>query len=280
MSELSVPAVDVTGGEVRCPQCERGFLAANPAGGREMRCDTCSSSYPVTDGVVDLLPGTSMRRSLAQMSMEAEPIVRIYESRLWRRGPHVAFALGISFQHEQELIVRAAELKGAETILDLACGPGIYARPFAREVRAGHVVGLDLSLPMLRYASRRAREEGLRNLLLVHATALSLPFAPEHFDLVNCCGALHLFPDVQRALSEVHRVLKPGGRFTLAAFRRSDGRVATLRASVRRRLYGIDAFSPRELESRLRAAGLGKVQCHHARAAWLIMSARKTNPEG
>jgi len=36
-----VPAVDVTGGEVRCPQCERGFLAANPAGGREMRCDTC-----------------------------------------------------------------------------------------------------------------------------------------------------------------------------------------------------------------------------------------------
>ena len=160
MSELSVPAVDVTGGEVRCPQCERGFLAANPAGGREMRCDTCSSSYPVTDGVVDLLPGTSMRRSLAQMSMEAEPIVRIYESRLWRRGPHVAFALGISFQHEQELIVRAAELKGAETILDLACGPGIYARPFAREVRAGHVVGLDLSLPMLRYASRRAREEG------------------------------------------------------------------------------------------------------------------------
>src|SRR5438094_9726156 len=120
MSELRVPAVDVTDGEVRCPQCEQGFLAANPAGGQVMRCDTCSSSYPVSDGIVDLLPGTSMRRSLAQMSMEAEPIVRIYESRLWRRGPHVAFMLGISFQHEQELIVRAAELEGAETSRGLA----------------------------------------------------------------------------------------------------------------------------------------------------------------
>jgi len=234
----------------------------------------------VSDGILDLLPGAPMRRSLAQISMEAEPIVRVYESRLWRRGPHVALVLGISFEREQELILRAGALTGSERILDLACGPGIYTRPFARRVPAGSVVGLDLSLPMLRYASRRVREQGLHNVLLVHGTALGLPFAPDHFDLVNCCGALHLFPDARRALAEVHRVLKPGGRFTVAAFRRSDGPVATLRNTIGRRLYGIDAFSPRDLAVRLREAGLDAVECLHARAAWLIMSARKDPGSG
>jgi SAM-dependent methyltransferase len=207
--------------------------------------------------------------------MEAEPIVRIYESRLWRRSPYVALLTGITFERELELILRVADLTGADRILDLACGPGIYTRPFAQRAPAGSVVGLDISLPMLRYASRRARRERVENVLWIHGAALNLPFPEGHFDLVNCCGALHLFPDVARVLSEVHRVLKPTGRFTVAAFRRAEGRFAEVRAAVRRRLYGIDAFSPDDLESRLQQAGLSEIQCHHARRAWLIMSARK-----
>ena len=272
-------ALDLARGEVRCPACAGGFLTIASPAEAAAGCAACGASYPVEDGVIDLLPGDAARRSLAQMIMEAEPVVRIYESRLWRRGPHVSLVLGISFEREQALILGVADLTGAETVLDLACGPGIYTRPFARALPAGTVIGLDLSLPMLRYANRRAREEALDNILLIHGTALDLPFASNHFDLVNCCGALHLFPDLGRALGEVHRVLKPGGRFTAAAFRRSEGRVAALRAAARRRLYGIDAFSPRELESRLRQARLGTVQLHHDRAAWLIVSARKTNEE-
>ena len=268
----------VTAAEVRCPGCERGFLAGWERSD-EVRCLECSSSYPVQDAVIDLLPNESMHRSLAQRSMEAEPIVRIYESRLWRRGPHIALILGISFEGEMRLILRAAELTGAERILDLACGPGIYTRSLARQVSAGSVVGLDLSLPMLRYASRRVREQGLENVLLIHGNALNLPFPPDHFDVVNCCGALHLFPDVPRALREIHRVLRPSGRFTVATFRRSEGRFAEVRAAVRRRLYGLDAFSPNDLESRLREAGLSEMQCHHARRAWLIVSARKAAKE-
>ena len=264
---------------VLCPQCGQEFLSRSSSRDEEVRCRSCSATYPVTEGVLDLLPGVPMKPSPAQRTMEAEAIVRIYESRWWRRSALFALLLGISFDREQELILRTAHLTGAETVLDLACGPGIYARPFARAVAAGTVVGLDISLPMLRYASRRAREEGLTNLLLIHGTALDLPFPPAHFDVVNCCGALHLFPDVPRVLREIERVLRPGGRFTVAAFRRSVGRIAAFRATARRRLYGIDAFTPEELESRLVEAGLGDVQCHHARAAWLVMSARKTGRE-
>ncbi len=229
--------------------------------------------------MIDLLPGEVVRRSLAQRSMEWEPIVRIYESRLWRRSPYVALFLGISFERELDVILRAAQLTGAAKILDLACGPGIYTRPFARGLMGGCVAGLDISLPMLRFASRRAREQSVENVLWIHGTALDLPFPPDHLDLVNCCGALHLFPDVTRALAEVCRVLKPAGRFTVATFRRGEGRAADLRAAARRRLSGLDAFSASDLESRLHAAGLGDVQFHHARRAWLIASARKTDNE-
>jgi ubiquinone/menaquinone biosynthesis C-methylase UbiE len=207
--------------------------------------------------------------------MEAEPIVRIYESRLWRRSPWFGLALGIGFDAELEMILRAAALRESETVLDLACGPGIYTRPLARRVASGLVVGLDLSWPMLRYASARARAEGLANVLFLRGTALQIPFAPGRFDAVNCCGALHLFPDVPRVLGEVARVLSPGGRFTVATFRTRADPVARLASWLRRRLLGIDAFTPRALEARLTDAGLREVQCHHARGVWLVMSGRK-----
>jgi ubiquinone/menaquinone biosynthesis C-methylase UbiE len=218
---------------------------------------------------------TAVRRSLAQRAMESEAIVAIYEGRLWRQSAMAALALGISFEREQQLIGHAARLSPGDTLLDLACGPGIYARPFARQAAPGLVVGLDLSAPMLRHAHRRARAEKLANLVLVRGDASCLPFASDRFDVVNCCGALHLFPDADQALREVHRVLKPGGRFTAAAFRRGAGRFATLGAELRRHIMGIDSFTPEELRSRLGAAGLGEVACHHARAQWLIMSARR-----
>ncbi len=259
---------------VLCPKCGQGFLSLSSSRNEEARCGSCSAAYPLAENVLDLLSGVSMTPSLAQRAMESEAIVGIYESRWWRRSALVTRLLAISFEQEQELILRSVSLKGAETVLDLACGPGIYARPLAWKLPAGTVVGLDISLPMLRYASRRGREENLKNLVLIHGTALQLPFPSNRFDFVNCCGALHLFPDVPRVLGEIHRVLKPGGGFTVAASRLGTGTVAALATAVRR-LLGVDAFSPDELGSQLKNVGFEQVQCHHAQRIWLIMSARK-----
>jgi ubiquinone/menaquinone biosynthesis C-methylase UbiE len=57
--------------------------------------------------------------------------------------------------------------------------------------------------------------------VLIHGDALDLPFPDERFEAVNCCGALHLFPDVPRSLEEIRRVLTPGGRFATAVYRRA-----------------------------------------------------------
>jgi SAM-dependent methyltransferase len=213
------------------------------------------------------------RRSWAQRAMEAAPIVRIYESRLWRRSLVVRGVLGLPFERESALILAAMQLDATRDVLDVACGSGIYTRPLARALPDGRVVGLDLSRPMLRHALRRARAERLPNVSFVRGDALRLPFADARFDAVNCCGALHLFPDAARALSAVYRVLRPGGRFTVAAVRRNEGLLAPL-AGVLARL-GVESFTPPALETLLGSAGFESVRVHYAHALWVIASAAK-----
>ena len=258
---------------IRCPACRKGLLTSVDPG--EVRCRDCDARYPVAQDILDLLPGYAGERSIAQASMEWEPLVRIYESRLWRRNPIVAALSRISFENEYALISREARLQGHEDLLDLACGPGIYARRLGPALARGSVIGLDLSLPMLRYAARRAREERLENLTLIRGSAMELPFETDRLEAVICCGALHLFPDADRVLEEIQRVLKPGGRFAVAAFRHGEGRLGERRAEWRRRLYGLDSFTPDELAARFERAGLSEPRCLHSAGLWLIMSARK-----
>jgi SAM-dependent methyltransferase len=258
---------------LRCPACRRGALTVATAG--PLRCAECRSEYPVEDGVVDLLPADTRGWSLAKWTMEVEPIARLYDSRLWRRSGLLTVALGISFEREEATLLDAAGLAPADTVLDLACGPGIYTRSFARRVPDGRVFGLDLSRPMLRAAARGVREDGLANVVLVRGTALDLPLPAAACDAVHCAGALHLFPDVPRVLAEVARVLKRGGRFTVATVLRGEGRLAALAGAVRRRATGMDSFTPAELGARLEGVGLRDVRVHHAERAWLLVSARK-----
>ena len=207
--------------------------------------------------------------------MESDSIVRVYESRFWRRSPLVATLTQLSFEQEFEMVLHAAKLKGTETLLDLACGTGIYARPFAKLLDRGAVFGLDISKPMLKYAGKQAGREALKNVFFMNGDAMGLPFLDNSFEVVNCCGALHLFADVPHALGELSRVLKPGGRFTFATFRQREGALAERIVRLRQSATGINAFRPAELEQRLNQAGLEEVKCHHAKGIWLVMSAVK-----
>lgn len=265
---------------VRCPACKAGASAL--AGGDDATsfCAACGARFPFREGFLDLLPPTEEGRTSVQALMEWPPLIRIYESRLWRRSVVFNLLAGLSFERECRLIEQAACFEPNQHVLDLACGSGIYTRRFARAVPRGAVVGLDLSAPMLRYAARATREEQLANLLLVRGDAMDLPFAAERFDRVNCCGALHLFPDASHVLGEVARVLRPSGRLTLAAIRRGEGARAEKRARARQRSYGVMAFTPSELSAWFERAGLSEPRCLHAARSWLIMSALKPARDG
>lgn len=253
-----------------CPTCKKGQLDPTSA---SACCTHCGASFPVRERLLDLLPESSQVPMAAPM--EWGWMVQLYETRWWRRGFLNTLFLGISFKNEYRMIVQAMNLKGDETVLDLACGPGMYARPLSRELDSGTVAGLDLSVPMLNYSAFKAQSEGIDNLLLIHGSAKDLPFPDCEFDVVNCCGALHLFSQLS-TVQGICRVLKPGGRFTVATTRR------LLQGPVGRRIYdyltrrgGVKYFYQEELESLLRDAGFTDVVCHYAKRYWHIMSAVK-----
>lgn len=263
---------------VLCPTCKTGQLALESATSSGVQCADCSASFTVKDGVIDLLSASSRPRSLTQALMEWEPFIAIYESQWFRKGPGFTLVSGISFDKEYEMLTQAAQLEGDEIVLDLGCGSGIYSRPCAQRLNRGTVVGLDLSVPMLNYASSQARSEQLRNLLFIHGNALDLPFPDSEFDAVICCATIHHFsiPDLLRAIMEVRRVLKPGGHLMTASLRNwIPGKLSKRFVDLHYQKVGTNFFRPGDLESLFKQAGLNSVECHHAKRYWLIMSAVK-----
>ena len=210
-------------------------------------------------------------RGLAQHLLRWPRLVHLYETPLWRRSPFLARANGISLRNELASIGAAAEIDRARSVLDLGCGTGITSRPFAAQMPKGRVVGLDVLPTMLHYARRKARRVKLPNLAFVCATAEDLPFASESFDVVNCCGALHNFDDLERALAGIVRVLRPGGRFTVATYRKDAGR--RFEGFLRR--IRANSFSVPDLADRFAHAGLADFACLHEGPSWIVAVARK-----
>ena len=101
-----------------------------------------------------------------------------------------------------------------DQVLDVGCGTGLFSRELARVVGpTGRVVGLDLAPAMLSRARENLRRRPPRaEVRFVEGSALALPFADESFDGVATAFVLHTLPDLERALAEMVRVLRPGGR--------------------------------------------------------------------
>ncbi|MFQ5974681.1 MAG: methyltransferase domain-containing protein, partial [Alphaproteobacteria bacterium] len=121
----------------------------------------------------------------------------------------------------------ALGLRAGERVLDVGCGPGLLAYDMALEVGpGGQVVGLDNSSAMLRLAEQRC--EHLSQVVLKEGVAENLPEDDRSFDAVACSQVLLYVADVSRAVAEMHRVLKPGGRIAVIE---TDWRGVVLSAS-------------------------------------------------
>lgn len=163
-----------------------------------------------------------------------------------------------------EDLVRRAQLRAGESVLDVACGTGVVARLAAKKVAPAQVTGLDLNGGMLAVA-RSVPNDGA-SINWMEGSALDLPFPAGHFDVVLCQLGLQFFPDQPKALAEMRRVLRDGGRAALSVYtpiERTPGAHAFVRAldevlgpDASRIKRGEHSFAaPAQLEGLLRDAG-------------------------
>jgi ubiquinone/menaquinone biosynthesis C-methylase UbiE len=116
-------------------------------------------------------------------------------------------------------LLAASGASAGQRVLDVACGTGYFARLLGSAVGpSGEVVGVDAAPEMVAYARRRSRRQPTCRFEVGSAEAL--PFADASFDLVVSSLAMHHLPaDLQpRAIAEMRRVLRPGGRVLIAEF--------------------------------------------------------------
>jgi ubiquinone/menaquinone biosynthesis C-methylase UbiE len=104
-----------------------------------------------------------------------------------------------------------SDVNTGNNVLEVACGTGFVALKIAD--RASKVIGIDISAPMIDEAKKKMRENSFENVEFFVEDAYSLHFGNDVFDTVICNNALQNMKYPQKALAEIIRVLKPGGRF-------------------------------------------------------------------
>jgi ubiquinone/menaquinone biosynthesis C-methylase UbiE len=112
---------------------------------------------------------------------------------------------------------RLGVLYPGDAVLDIGCGAGVDSFVAARLVgEDGRVVGIDVTPAMLEQARAHLTRLGWPQVIFQEGDAEALPFPDAGFDVVISNGVFNLSIDKGKALSEAHRVLKPGGRLMLA----------------------------------------------------------------
>ncbi len=126
-------------------------------------------------------------------------------------------SFGVDRGWRRRLVARLP--RGAPGVLDLACGTGDVAFEALRARPGARVAGADFSLPMLRRARSKAKRRGLeRAVRFQAASAEDLPYRDGSFDAVTMAFGIRNVVRRDRALAEMFRVLRPGGRALILDF--------------------------------------------------------------
>lgn len=111
-------------------------------------------------------------------------------------------------------VLRLADVRPGERVVDVACGTGIIARSIAAREPGAHVVGVDVAPPMLAHAAALSAASGL-TIDWRHGDAVQLPSDDDAFDVAVCQLGLQFVDDRPAAVRELRRVIEPGGRVVI-----------------------------------------------------------------
>jgi ubiquinone/menaquinone biosynthesis C-methylase UbiE len=190
----------------RCPQHPWGQPLAAVAG-EKLRCSHCGHTYPVRDGIPDLVvtQGSEQEFLEAEAQQWDEHAPR-YEEQRTRDAIYMA---GL------EAAAGALAPQAPALVLDAGCGTGLTIRHYLRP--GLRVVGLDVSLQSLRQLRQTTPLDAV---VPVRADLAHLPFTEAAFDGVLCANTLQHIPTAEqrrRCIDELTRVVRPGGRIVVTA---------------------------------------------------------------
>jgi demethylmenaquinone methyltransferase/2-methoxy-6-polyprenyl-1,4-benzoquinol methylase len=134
-------------------------------------------------------------------------------------------SLGIDVQWRKKAIKRLVAL-APQQILDVATGTGDVAIMTCNMLRPEKIVGVDISQGMLQIGREKIAKAGLaEKISLRQADSAALPFEDDSFDAITVAFGVRNFQELEKGLSEMRRVLKPGGKLIVLEFSRPSNAI-------------------------------------------------------
>ena len=167
---------------------------------------------------------------------------------------------GLVKKYEAELLLDLLRPSQGEIILDAGCGTGVFTLDFLS--RGAKVIGLDISLPMLRRSREKAGGYSLPSVL---GDMLTLPFSEDSFDRVISVTALEFIEDGAAAIRELFRVVQKGGCIVVATLNSRSPWAARRKAEAKQKesIFEKVVFrSPDELRSLAPVDGVIRTAIH------------------
>ncbi|KAL9181395.1 hypothetical protein ACHAXT_010200 [Thalassiosira profunda] len=149
------------------------------------------------------------------------PSVSFAYERGWRQGFAAAGFPGAD--KEFELAQEYFAPVGKSVLVDMSCATGLFTRRFAKSNVYDRVIACDYSDSMLTEARRRIRADSeiassSTKLDLVRCDVAKIPMKTDSIDAFHAGAAMHCWPEIEKSLAEIHRVLTPGGRYFATTF--------------------------------------------------------------
>ena len=174
-------------------------------------------------------------------------------------------------------ILAGLQLHPGATVIDVGCGPGNFTGLFGTAVgESGVAVGVDASHQMLR---RATIDNPGPSTAYLRADAQNLPFADHSADAAACLMALYLIEHPFKALDEIARVLRPGGRAVILTSLAPGGVREDVRSRVVEGVSGCRMFGREEIVEALRLRGFTQVQQRTGGLSQTVTAVRIDQPQ-